>query len=673
MANEEELLKEVTSHYTAWTDDRDIRLTRKYGWDDITDAYYGQLPEDWPFTSRTTDPRIRTSLTEKNARLVNGKLKGRLVPREGGDVISARINNAVLDFDWDNANDGGSMLVKLSICDMDTRLYQSKFALADWKCVYDDEGKIKWEGNEMTPLDIRNCGMDFSASHVKSAKWFQYETWDFLDDMESQKDSEGNKLFKNLGRLRSKIEARKTDNGLSSSLRSEAFQSRLKGLQGLEDRVGTDIAFPVIHVVHERRDDRWIDFCPDDGEIIREIDNPYADGKKHVAQLRYYAIQDDPLGESEVESVIPLWRAIQATLCSYMDEVILKMRPPLKIIEGAVRLETVVYNPEAQWLMNRPDAITEMQSNGEAVRYFQTTYSALISAFNTAMGMMSQGTSSVDPNNPQKTATEVNEVVKQQNARDEKNQTDLAEFIKDIMLFWLSNNKQFLFTDPKKKEHIIRVIGQDNFAYFKQAGMDEMQLLPAAVETIADIITQNPNTSPDEVQQMIDAGSVPKYPVITNPEEKDPTKYALKPKMKINDTGDVAEIYAIQDDFNGSYDYIADVKSMAMGASEEMIRGRQNAITALTSNPLVLQLLAGEGFRPKIKEMLENSFEDFGLKDASRFFEKLPPPQPMMNGQAPNQAPGSPQAGTQQMGGVQPPQQQPGLPQLPQAPPPIGP
>jgi len=666
MTNDDQVLPEVMSHWTDWTNDRDLRMDRKHGWDDITDAYYGQLPDDWPFTSRTTDPRIRTSLIEKNARLVNGKLRGRLVPREAGDVITARINNAKLDFDWDNANEGGSMLVKLSVCDIDTRLYQSKFGLAKWKVDYDEDGKITFEGNEFTPLDIRDCGMDYSASHIKSAKWFQYQSWEFVEDLENQTGPDGKQLFKNLGKIKKAIMDRKTETGLVSSTRDTQYSSRMKTIKGLEDRTGKDMAFPQVLVVHELREDEWIDFCPEHNEIIRRIDNPYAHGKIPVAQLRYYPIQDDPLGESEVESVIPLWRAIQATLCAYMDEVILKMRPPLKILEGSVRLETIVYNPEAQWLMNRVDAVTEMQSNGEAVRYFETTYSALVSAFNSAMGMMSQGTSGIDQFQPDKTATEVREVVKQQNARDEKNQTDLAEFIKDIMMFWLSNNKQFLFSDPTKKEHVMRIVGADNFAYFKQAGMDSMILSPEATQMIGDIIEQNPNTTDAEIQQMIDAGSLPKYPVITNPEEKDVSKYEMKPKMKVNETGDIAEIYAIEDDFNGIYDYIADVKSMAMGAASEMIQGRQVAFQDLTSNPLVLQLLQAEGYRPKVKELLVSRFEDLGMKDAERFFEKLQPQ--VLPGQVPGQPGTPPQPGAAQVGGVQPAPGQPGLPAVPQAP-----
>ena len=666
---DKKILNEVMSHYNDWTDDMNIRLTRKNGWNDITDAYYGELPDDWPFDSKTTDPRIRTVLIEKNSKIAGGKYRGRLVPRESGDIISARINNAVLEFQWDNAQEGGSMPVKISLSDMDTRLYGSKFALVKWKTEYDDDGKVTFDGNECTPLDIRDCGIDYSASHIKDAKWFQHRSWEFLEDLENQTDVSGKPLFANLGKIKSDIASKKTEDGEKSTERRNEYVSRVKQLRGLEDRVGTDPAFPVVEIVTEYRKDRWITFAPEYSEVIRDIKNPYNHGKIPVAQLKYYPIQDDPIGESEVESVIPLWKAIQATVCSYLDEVVLKMRPPLKIIEGQARLETIVYGPEAQWLVASQGAIEEMRSNGEATRYFQTTYTALVSAFNTAMGMMSQGTSGVDPTATDKTATEVKQSVVQQNVRDEKNKLDLAEFIKDIMGMWLSNSKQFLFADPDKKEHILRIIGKENFDYFLQAGMDRMILPEESAQLIADIIQQNPNTTPQEVEEMSEAAKIPEFPVVENPEEKDPSKLKIKPKMKINEMGDMAEVYVTPDDLNGVYDYIPDIKSMTTGAETELMAGRQNAINLLTTNPTVLQLLAQEGFKPKVKELLTSNFEDLGLKDAERYFEKL---QPQIPGQL-GQPPVNPlAAGAPQMGGIQPPQQAGGLPAVPQAPAPIG-
>lgn len=661
MNDDSKIFKEVEQHYQMWTNDNDERINRKGGWNDVTDAYYGKLPDDWPYISRIVDPRIRTSLNEKNGRLLNAKLKGRMVPREGGDTVGAAINNALLDYQWDTANYGGSMQIKMSVCDMDTRLYQSKFALVWWRYIKNEEGEVLFEGNEMTPLDIRDCGMDSTASHIRDAKWFQMRQWVTIEELESRLNAYGEPVYKNLDVLKKKLKDKLTKK--RSSTRTTEYVPRVTQLRGLEDRTGEDLAFPVFKIVHEFREDKCITFAPDYSEIILEDENPYEHGKIPIAQLRYSAIQDDPLGESEVEPVIPLWTAIQATVCSYMDEVILKMRPPLKIIEGAARIETIEYGPEAQWLMDRPDAVTEMQSTGDSLRYFQTTYQALVSAFNTAMGDFSQGISNFGPfESGDKTATEIKTTERQQNVRDQKDQNNLGEFIKDIMSMWLKNNQQFLFSDPTKVEHIIRIVGEDQYNRFKRAGMDQLELPPESAQMIADVIQMTPDMTDEEIQDLVDTASVPRHPVVMNPKEKDPSKYEVKPKMRMMEDGQTAELSLVPEDLQGAYDYVPDVKSMSIGAGEELAYARQQAIQLFTSNPTVIQLLAEDGHRPNVKELITSTLEGLGLKDAQRFISKIETQSPsgQMGGVAPNSPVGGlqgvPQANTgggipQQMGG----------------------
>lgn len=658
------LIDEVTSHYDMWTDDRDIRLTRKYGWNDITDSYYGKLPADWPYSSKTVDPRIRTAILEKNARLVNGKLRGRLMPREGADIIGADISNTILDQQWDNANYGGTMNAKIAVCDLDTRLYASKFALVKWKTVFDDEGNLVFDGNEFEPLDIRDCGIDPSSQNIRNAKWFQHSAWEYLEDLKSQTDHKGEQAFQNMAELERKIKEKQSG---KSSQRKNKYTSRIKEIKGLEDRMGEDIAFPVVEIVTEYRKDRWITFSPEYKIILRDIPNPYHHGKIPVVQLKYYPLQDDPLGESEVEAVIPLWRAIQAVVCGYMDEVILKQRPPLKVIEGAVKIETLEYGPEAQILVTRPDAVTEMQSNGEAIRYFQTTYSALIAAFNAAMGMLSQGSSGIDPFNPEKTATEVRATEKQANVRDQKNQNDLGDFIKDIMLMWCANNKQFLFSDPKKRMHILRIVGREKYERFIKAGLAESELPPEVINELKDIIEMNPDLSDEELINLAGIAKVPKYPVVENPEEKDVSKQKVRSKLKVDERGEYADLAIVPEDLEGTMDYIPDIKSMSSSYGVELAQARQQAI-ALFLNDKYLALLQMEGFRPKIKELTVDNFNELGLPDADRYFDKLPV-NPMQNGQPNQGAPG----GVPAPGGI--PQNMPvgGLQNSPQAPAGAGP
>ena len=646
----EDILLQVGHHYRSWKEDNDKRRTRKNGWNDVTDAYWGKLPIDWPYTSKVVDPRIRTSLTEKNARLLNGKLRGRLVPREGGDVLKARINNALLDFQWDNANYGGSMLSKWAQMDMDARLYASKFALVLWRHEEVD-GEVKFDGNEIYPLDIRDCGIDPTATHIRNAKWFQYRDWVKLEDLENVSDDPNATKYPGLKKLKKMI-----DEDASQNRRDSEYEDRLRSLKGLQDRTGEDKSFPVVERVREFRKDRWICFFPKYNVIGYDIDNPYEHGQIPVIQLRYYPLGDDPIGESEVEPVIPLWRAINACLCGYLDNMNLHMRPPLKIGPGA-NIDTIVWGAEAQWMMNNPNDVVEMQSNGEAMRYFQTTYSALVSAFNTAMGDMSQGISNIDLTKPDKTATEIKQSTRQQNSRDQANQMYLGETISDMMMMWLVNNRQFLFLDTKKQDYILRIIGTDLFEYFKRAGLDEMTVSTEGMQMIGDIInSQEGNMNDGDIQQLYEAAKVPKFPVFDNPKEKDPTKLKYKSKMRMNDMGDGAELSLVPDDLDGSFDYIADVVSMASGSNEQLQKATQEAVQMLTTNPVVLQLLQAQGVQPQIKDLLISVFDQAGLKDAERFFQS-------------NNSTGQPQTGIGGGNGLVNPLQQQGVPTAPPAPP----
>jgi len=499
--------------------------------------------------------------------------------------------------------------------DQDTRLFASKFAEVKWKEEKDDEGKTVFEGNEFTPLDPRDSGLDPNCKNIRNANWFQKREWLTISDLEQESDAG---KYTGIEKLKSKISADTQDR------RDQAYTSRIKQLKGIEDRLGEDKAYPVVEIVHEYRKDKWVTFSPKYKCILRDIDNPYKHRKIPIVQLKYFTLSDDPWGESEVERVLPLWRAIQATICGFLDTMNMHMRPPIKVIEGQARMETIIWGPEAQWIVNSADAVTEHQGSGEPLRYFQTAYSSLVAAFNSAMGDSSQGVSGIDPFNPQKTATEIKKQTQQQNVRDQDNQSSLSDAIKDMMSMWLSNNQQFLFSDPKKTEHVLRIVGADMFSYFKRAGLDEMELSDSSAMTIQELIEmQDGNVDDSKIRQMVEAGLTPKYPVIENPNEKDTAKLKYKPKMEINEMGDSATLSMTPDDLEGVYDYVPDVKSMAAGADAELTNARQQALTLLTGNTQVLQLLAQEGYRPNVKEIFTETLEDSGLRDAERFFSQI--------------------------------------------------
>lgn len=654
---QEDILIEVQAHYQQWTDDRDTRLDRENGWNDVLDAYFGRLPESWPYLSRVVDPRLRTTIIEKKARLTNSKLRGKLVPREGGDILSAKMNNALLDFQWDNASDGGSMNHKWGLMDQDARLFGSCFGLVNWKYeTIDEDGeeKVIFNGNEFKYLDVRDVGL-INGQNVRDAKWVQVSEFITLEDLENENQMPGEPKYTGLSDLKESV------NRDAQDRRDNNYVSRIKTLKGLDDRLGEDDAFPVVEIVTEYRRDRWITFSPRHNVLLRDIPNPYNHRKIPIVQLKYFPLSDDPWGESEVESVLPLWRAIQATICGFLDTMNLHMRPPLKVTESGVRMETIEWTPDATWIMDRIDNVQEHQGSGEPLRYFQKTYSALIAAFNTAMGDASQGVGGVDPFSPDKTATEVQDIARQRNVRDQDNQNVLSDALKDMMSMWLSNNKQFLFADPKMSEYILKIVGEKDFSFFKRAGLDEMTIDNESMGLIGDTIGQmNGDVNDLQLQQMMQSAETPMFPVVENPNETNPEKIMIKPKMRLDQTKSEAELSLVPEDLDGTFDYVPDVRSMSAGADGVLQEARKQATDLLFNNQSVLQLLQQEGIKPNVKEILTEIFEESGTKDASRFFSQI------QEQTAPGQeAGGNVQQGVAPAQGIQPNMGQQGLPAAP--------
>ena len=610
---ETDKLTSLYLHYTRGVQDMDTRRTRKNGWNDIVNAYMSKLPANWPFNSVTTDPRIRTSILEKTARLLNSKLQGRVIPREGGDAIKARIQNALLDFQWDYANEGGPMIEKIASADQSCRLFGGAFVQTYWD--------IKKNTNEIKNIDVRDIAFDGACNHIRNARWVWVREFTTITALEDR--------GYDMNKARKMIK----DGTLTNQLRSSSFTDQVKVNRELEDRTGEydNPKNPIIELITEWTPETATVWLPRYGIILKDEPNPYKHGLIPVSQLRYYPLGDDIFGESEVESVLPISRAINAFLCATIDETIMRIRPPLKIASTGVRIETIEYGPGARWIMQNPNDVVEMQFGQGPIANFNSIYPSLLAAYNTAMGDQSLGVSSglgkASMQNP--TATEVMATEKQQSNRDQYNQLYLSDFLKDMMMMWISNNRQFLFDDPTRKFQIIKIIGKGNIQALQQMELDGKDIPDEAMTEIQQMIESNPNSISDEMlNQVVNDVSIPTNPVVTNPNEN-PANFDIKQKLTINKTGESADLYLTQEDFEGKYDYIPDVKSMSAGASMLMQRAREKAMEFVL-NPNVSAMLQTASERLKIKELVVAILEDAGYKDAESLFEKS---QPIQSGQ----------------------------------------
>lgn len=609
---------------------------------------------NWPYDALMFDPRIFTFIFEKTSRLLAKKLKGKLIPREGNDVLSAEINNQILSYQWDKANHGGTMLGKWQIMDLNTRKYGAAFALCKWRYECDSEGKVMFDGPEMQVLKNRDCAHDMSADSIESCNWFQVREYVTMDSLEMVNDEAHTKpIYKNLDRLRAVVSSESPTDGGDN--RGTNWISRNRAISGLEqDPVGKDAAFPVVEIVTEYRRDRWITFAPKHGVVIRDIPNPYKNYELPIIMLRYYPIDDDLYGLSEIEPVKSLQKAINALLSQYLDEVNQRLFSPVAVGPG-VRQHTLEWGKGARWIMNNPMTdFRVVESNSQAAQFFQSTYSVLVAAMQNALGESSLGVSNVQPFQQDKTATEVKALTQQRNARDNNNQNFLAEAIERQMMLWHSMNQLLLFADPKKASYILRITGKDAIDFFQQAGMggytvddemakDALNIIEAANKIGETITPQDFLTKP---RYSVNLGS-----------EKEPR---IVPKLQLDNYGHGATLHVQPEDLQGTFDYSADVEAMAVDSDANEKSGRQTAVTLLTSNPNVTAMLAAEGVKPKFKELFTTWLEDLGFADAQKYFESsvgggATPPPPSggvpsiagMGGGAPAPAPAPSPAGQQ--------------------------
>ena len=609
---EQDIFTDVYRHYLMAKEDLESRFS---DWNTKDELFRSHINEsNWPYQSVIFDPRVFSTIFDKTARLFAHKPKGRLVPREGGDTLGAKINNELLSFQWDDAEriDNKPLIAKWAMMDQNTRKYGAAFALVPWR--YETRnGKVWFDGPNFKPLVNRDCLPNPSYSTIKN--WFQYRDYLSIDELERVNDAARSKpIYKNLDVLRDSVRKEAAAGG---DTRQANWQSRNKSIKGLTDWLGRDEVFKTVEVVTEYRPDRWITFAPKHGVILREIDNPYRHGQIPVVMLKYYEVDDDIYGLSEIEPIEKLQKATNALVCQYVDAINMSLYTPLKVRNTGVKMHTLEFGPGKKWLMDNPQTdVLPFETSTAGVTEFVSTYRFLVGAIQEAVGESSAITSTIVPGEANKTATEIKDTASQRLSRDNFNQIYLAEALKKQIMFWHSMNQQFLFSNKDERAKVIRVVGKDAIRYFQEQGLGEYGLTEEGGNFLADLAA---NGITDIKPEMLDE-------TVWGPVHPVDTGEGVVPKFKMAPGEETGELLVTQEDLQGNYDYIPDIESMAL-PSDEATAGLKRQLLEFMREPGFVQQLAQEGYTVKLKELMEDFLEDVGLKDAEKYFEQAEQPE----------------------------------------------
>lgn len=642
---EQILFDEVNSHFEMADEDAQARWD---DWDTKYELFRSYIGESgWPYSAQIFVPQTFTGMIEKMGRLVGGKPRGRLIPREGADVLKAKINNEILNYQWDDATraDKEPMVAKWAKMDLNARLYGASFGIAKWK--YETRnGQVIFDGPIFKVLNPKDCLPNPAYPTVRN--WFQYRDYVTLNELRNVNDRSSTKpQYKNLNLLKEAIRERQVMGG---DHRDINYIPKGRELLGLSDYLGKDESpeFKIFELITELRDDRKIVFAPKYGVVIQDEPNPYNHQQIPIVRLSYLPIDDDIYGLSEIEPIEKVQKAMNALTSQFIDSINMDLYRILHVRPTGVQMHTLEWKPGAKWFMNNPGQdVVAMEHSMTATNQFVNVYSVLTQMFKEALGETSAAFSSLKPFSSDKTATEVNDLAQTRNVRDNFNQMFLSEAIKEQMIYWLQMNQQFIFQDPAKQTFILRIVGREAINDMQRMGLGAMV----------------PDTSVGEMYgagEQVEIGAepelrdIPQYPVSVEGE--------IKPKFEMDESGEMATVYVTPEDMSGVYDYIADVQPMQVNAPIEERKAKSEAI-AMMLNPQVVQMLQMEGKKPAVSELMIDYFEGLGLKGAEKYFDSLPA-QPMMNGQGqvigggvPNPQAGTSPQGTPEAGGMGAPQQ----------------
>ena len=101
------------------------------------------------------------------------------------------------------------------------------------------------------------------------------------------------------------------------------------------------------------------------------------------------------------------------------------------------------------------------------------------------------------------------------------------------------------------------------------------------------------------------------------------------PKMTMDDTGEMGTLILEPEDLSGEYDYVPDVESMSLPSDASTIAAQRSMVES-ASLPVHQQALASEGYKIKLKELEEDYYIKLGMKDADKYFERIPQAQPQL-------------------------------------------
>lgn len=321
----------------------------------------------YPHNARVFDPRVFRVIETIVPRMVANEPSGSFYPSEQGDIATSQMLNALIKYDWRRAE----MFPKLVMFCKSMLIFGTAFGRVHWD--YRTKmrtrmkpkqlnGRMVWtptnseqievtefDGPNFEVLNIYDCFPDPNATDLSNMRWFIYRMFRTMDELEAATDVRGEPVYKNLDKLRERVEKKdKGDGTRNTSAYPNYMQYRehRRTMLSTSELHGQDDSNPEVVVLRRFTRDGWCDVAVEYGIVIREQENPYFDGDLPIIYGTDYPYPGELYGMGEIEPIDRIQRAINAVLNQRLDNVQLTLRNMWKVKKsGGVDMHTLFSAP----------------------------------------------------------------------------------------------------------------------------------------------------------------------------------------------------------------------------------------------------------------------------------------------------------------------------------------
>lgn len=432
-------------------------------WNELEDLYFYHTPKQKNSAkSNVFDPMAFEQVEHTVAHLAARDPRGEFIPTEPGDQISTDIMNELWKWQWNRSD--ADMPKKISNSIRRMAIYGISYGKIDWRYERNfneltKKFESKWDDPFFQDLNNYDCYPDIDAQSPKDMQFFILDEFTTIEDLEAQNQGK-EKRYKHLDKLKelaSEDSSASVDNQYRNNL---LVRNKINDLKQQEGRIKVTRCF---------YKDRWVTIVPDHDLVIEDRPNPYAFGGLPIVVLVDQDVPGTILGIGEIDPVRTLMVAMNQSINMRFDNIKMILEKPMQAKAAAMKwFKTWKWGRNNVMVVDNDGDIKPFELPDVTGNTFVGTMQFFQSIIKERLGRGDFLTA----NRGNKTATEVDAMAAEQNARMGYKVNNVENFVKEITTKMMMLNQQYL-----KKERAVRILGAEALTKLKsKVGEEKLKM-----------------------------------------------------------------------------------------------------------------------------------------------------------------------------------------------------